>query len=29
MPILSVFATLLKSLFFVIYFRGVPLTDGM
>ena len=27
MPILSVFATLLKSRFFVIYFRGVTLAD--
>ena len=29
MPILSVLATLLKSRFFVIYFRGVTLADGM
>ena len=29
MPILSVFATLLKSRFFVIYFRCVTLADGM
>jgi len=28
-PILSVLATLLKSRFFVIYFRGVTLADGM
>ena len=28
MPILLVFATLLKSRFFVIYFRGVTLADG-
>ena len=28
MPILSVFATLLKSRFFVIYFRGVTLAEG-
>ena len=27
MPILSVLATLLKSRFFVIYFRGVTLAD--
>ena len=29
MPILSVFATLLKSRFFVIYYRCVTLADGM
>ena len=29
MPILSVFATLLKSRFFVIYDRCVTLADGM
>ena len=29
MPILSVLATLLKSRFFVIYFRDVSLADGM
>ena len=29
MPILSVFAPLLKSRFFVIYFRGITLADGM
>ncbi len=28
MPILSVFATLLKSHFFVIYYRCVTLADG-
>jgi hypothetical protein len=28
MHILSVLATLLKSIFFVIYFRGVTLADG-
>ena len=29
MPILSVLATLIKSRFFVIYFRGVTLANGM
>ncbi len=29
MPILSVFAPLLKSRFFVIYYRCVTLADGM
>ena len=29
MPILSVFAPLLKSRFFVIYFRGITLADGI
>ena len=29
MPILSVFATLLKSRFFVIYYRCVTLADGL